>query len=142
MRTQISDLIRNALEIDVSVLMGANVANEVSCSLLQTKTPVQMVEHCLPSNIFPHTESLSAPDVFCSVLFCFVLFGVFGVQVAKEDFCETTIGYKVQENGEILQKLFTAKMFRVNIVQVGRWVGSMRAGEQCGRCVGWQKTHP
>jgi len=61
----ISDLIRNALDIDVSVLMGANVANEV----------------------------------------------------AKEDFCETTIGYKVQENGEILQKLFQAKMFRVAIIQ-------------------------
>ena len=61
----ISNLIRNALDIDVSVLMGANVANEV----------------------------------------------------AKEDFCETTIGYKVQENGEVLQKLFSAPMFRVAIIQ-------------------------
>ena len=61
----ISDLIRDALNIDVSVLMGANVAKEV----------------------------------------------------AKGDFCETTVGYKIQENGEVMQKLFQAPMFHVAIAQ-------------------------
>lgn len=59
----ISDLIRNALEIDVSVLMGANVANEV----------------------------------------------------ARDQFCETTIGYRVRANGEVLMELFDAPAFRVAI---------------------------
>jgi glycerol-3-phosphate dehydrogenase (NAD+) len=49
----ISDNIRNGLGIDVSTLMGANVANEV----------------------------------------------------AKDEFTEATIGYSVQENGELLQVL-------------------------------------
>jgi glycerol-3-phosphate dehydrogenase (NAD+) len=62
----ISDIIRKGLDgIDTSVLMGANVANEV----------------------------------------------------AKEDFCETTIGYTNEKNGKAWQKLFNDTMFRVAIVE-------------------------
>ena len=61
----ISDIIRKGLDMDVSVLMGANVANEV----------------------------------------------------AKDQFCETTIGYKIPENGALLQKLFHTSCFRVRTVQ-------------------------
>lgn len=60
----ISDLIRDALNIDVSVLMGANIASEV----------------------------------------------------AQEQFCETTIGYRDEQNGELMAKLFHAPYFHVNIV--------------------------
>jgi len=61
----ISDIIRAGLGIDVSVLMGANVANEV----------------------------------------------------AKDEFCEATIGFKVPENGATLQKLFNTGCFRVRTVE-------------------------
>lgn len=61
----ISDNIRKALSIDVSVLMGANVAKEV----------------------------------------------------AKGDFCETTIGYTVKANGELFQKAFNAPTFLVSLAQ-------------------------
>jgi len=61
----ISDNIRKALEIDVSVLMGANVAKEV----------------------------------------------------AKGDFCETTIGYTVKANGELFQKAFNTPTFLVSLAQ-------------------------
>eukprot|EP00937_MAST-01D_sp_MAST-1D-sp2_P003777 g3777.t1 len=62
----ISDLIRQGLDgMDTSVLMGANVANEV----------------------------------------------------AKDQFCETTIGYKVPEHGAALQRLFHTPCFRVRTVQ-------------------------
>merc|ERR1719460_1685749 len=61
----ISDNIRKALSIDVSVLMGANVAKEV----------------------------------------------------AKGDFCETTIGYTVKANGELFQKAFNADTFLVSLAQ-------------------------
>lgn len=63
--TLISDIIRNTLNIDVSVLMGANLASEV----------------------------------------------------AKEQFCETTIGYRIQHNGELMKVLFNTDYFKVSIVE-------------------------
>ena len=60
----ISDVIRETLEMDVSVLMGANVADEV----------------------------------------------------ARDQFCETTIGYRVKANAELFRALFATSNFRVNIV--------------------------
>ena len=63
--TLISDIIRHSLNIDVSVLMGANIASEV----------------------------------------------------AKEQFCETTIGYRIQHNGELMRKIFNTDYFRVSIVE-------------------------
>ncbi|KAI9357945.1 NAD-dependent glycerol-3-phosphate dehydrogenase C-terminus-domain-containing protein [Zopfochytrium polystomum] len=60
----ISDVIKDNLEMDVSVLMGANIASEV----------------------------------------------------AKECFCETTVGYRVQENGVIWQKLFNTPYFKVSAI--------------------------
>jgi len=61
----ISDTIRAGLGIDVSVLMGANVANDV----------------------------------------------------AKDEFCETTIGYTVQAHGRLLRELFHTSTFQVSIVE-------------------------
>jgi glycerol-3-phosphate dehydrogenase (NAD+) len=62
----ISDIIRQGLGgIDCSVLMGANVANEV----------------------------------------------------AKEEFCETTVGYTEERSGKLWQKMLNDKMFRVATVQ-------------------------
>ena len=63
--TLISDVIRESLNVDTSVLMGANIANEV----------------------------------------------------AKEQFCETTIGYRVRENGELMKRIFNTEYFKVNIVE-------------------------
>ena len=60
----ISDVIKHSLNIDVSVLMGANLANEV----------------------------------------------------ADGNFCETTIGSKFPEEGEILRTLFHTPNFRVTVV--------------------------
>ncbi|XP_038599365.1 glycerol-3-phosphate dehydrogenase [NAD(+)], cytoplasmic-like [Tachyglossus aculeatus] len=60
----ISDLIREKLDIEVSVLMGANIANEV----------------------------------------------------AEEKFCETTIGCKNPEHGQIYKELFQTPNFRVTVV--------------------------
>ncbi|KAJ1515561.1 Glycerol-3-phosphate dehydrogenase [Coelomomyces lativittatus] len=62
--TLISDTIRSILNLDVSVLMGANIASEV----------------------------------------------------AQEQFCETTIGYRSEENARILKKLFHKPYFRVSCV--------------------------
>jgi glycerol-3-phosphate dehydrogenase (NAD+) len=61
----ISDIIRDTLNIDVSVLMGANIASEV----------------------------------------------------AKEQFCETTIGYRIQHNGELMKRIFNTSYFKVSIVE-------------------------
>jgi glycerol-3-phosphate dehydrogenase (NAD+) len=61
----VSDIIKHELNVDVSVLMGANIASEV----------------------------------------------------AREQFCETTIGYRTRENGELMKLLFERKHFRVSIVQ-------------------------
>ena len=61
----ISDIIRDELGIDVSVLMGANIANEV----------------------------------------------------AKEQFCESTLGYRSLENGQVFMKLFNTPHFRVSLVK-------------------------
>ncbi|XP_028927057.1 glycerol-3-phosphate dehydrogenase [NAD(+)], cytoplasmic-like isoform X1 [Ornithorhynchus anatinus] len=61
----ISDLIREKLSIEVSVLMGANIANEV----------------------------------------------------AEEKFCETTIGCKNPEHGQIYKELFQTPNFRVTVVE-------------------------
>jgi len=60
----VSRIIYKALDIDVSVLMGANIAGEV----------------------------------------------------AKEEFCETTIGARSEENGRYLYKLFSTPYFRVTVV--------------------------
>lgn len=38
-------------------------------------------------------------------------------EVAREQFCETTIGYKDKNNGETMRKLFHTKYFRVAAVQ-------------------------
>jgi glycerol-3-phosphate dehydrogenase (NAD+) len=61
----ISDLLREGLEADCSVLMGANVANEM----------------------------------------------------ASDAFCETTIGYKVPENGELFKLAFDCPALKVGTVQ-------------------------
>ncbi len=61
----ISDIIRKGLGIDVSVLMGANVANEV----------------------------------------------------ARDQFCETTIGYKIEANGKLLKSIFDTPSFRVALAK-------------------------
>eukprot|EP00288_Rhodomonas_lens_P013836 CAMPEP_0177710606 /NCGR_PEP_ID=MMETSP0484_2-20121128/11424_1 /TAXON_ID=354590 /ORGANISM="Rhodomonas lens, Strain RHODO" /LENGTH=461 /DNA_ID=CAMNT_0019222297 /DNA_START=45 /DNA_END=1430 /DNA_ORIENTATION=- len=61
----ISDMIRKQLNMDVSVLMGANLAGEV----------------------------------------------------AKGSFCETTIGYRVKRNGELLKLVFNDPLFRVGMAQ-------------------------
>eukprot|EP00003_Mantamonas_plastica_P004947 TRINITY_DN1396_c0_g1_i2.p1 TRINITY_DN1396_c0_g1~~TRINITY_DN1396_c0_g1_i2.p1 ORF type:complete len:111 (-),score=38.26 TRINITY_DN1396_c0_g1_i2:808-1140(-) len=37
-------------------------------------------------------------------------------EIARDKFAEATIGYNVKENGQLYQKLFHRKMFRVNIV--------------------------
>lgn len=58
-------LIESALNIDVSVLMGANIANEV----------------------------------------------------ALEQFCESTIGYKNNQNAELFKKLFNTRYFRISLVE-------------------------
>uniref|UniRef100_A0AAY4E9R3 Glycerol-3-phosphate dehydrogenase [NAD(+)] n=1 Tax=Denticeps clupeoides TaxID=299321 RepID=A0AAY4E9R3_9TELE len=60
----ISDIIREKMGIDVSVLMGANIANEV----------------------------------------------------AAEKFCETTIGSKVLENGQLFKELLQTPNFRITVV--------------------------
>lgn len=39
------------------------------------------------------------------------------MQVAQDQFCETTIGYTVRENGETLQQLFHTDTFHVAIVE-------------------------
>lgn len=59
-----SDVIKNELDIDVSVLSGANIADEI----------------------------------------------------ADGKFCESTIGYKNQENGSIFYELFNEKSFRISLV--------------------------
>ncbi|KAI8056580.1 NAD-dependent glycerol-3-phosphate dehydrogenase C-terminus-domain-containing protein [Syncephalis plumigaleata] len=61
----ISDLIAQSLSIDVSVLMGANIANEV----------------------------------------------------ARDKFCETTVGCRIRENGDLFRQLFNTPYFRVNVVE-------------------------
>jgi len=61
----ISNVIREGLGIDVSVLMGANVANDV----------------------------------------------------AKDEFCESTIGYGIRANGVLFQQLFHRSSFQVNIIE-------------------------
>ncbi|XP_060229962.1 glycerol-3-phosphate dehydrogenase 1-like protein [Meriones unguiculatus] len=61
----ISDIIREKVDIDVSVLMGANIANEV----------------------------------------------------AEEQFCETTIGSKVFQNGLLFKELLETPKFRVTVVK-------------------------
>ncbi|KAJ3447804.1 glycerol-3-phosphate dehydrogenase [nad(+)]-related [Anaeramoeba flamelloides] len=38
-------------------------------------------------------------------------------EVAREEFCETTIGYETQEAGEVFFKLFNTKFFEVTIIQ-------------------------
>ena len=63
--TLISDIIKNTLGIDCSVLMGANIASEV----------------------------------------------------AKEQFCETTIGCTNLANGELMRQIFHTPYFRVSVVQ-------------------------
>jgi glycerol-3-phosphate dehydrogenase (NAD+) len=64
--TLISEIIRENLNVDVSVLMGANIASEV----------------------------------------------------AKGQFCETTIGYRNRENGELMKKIFhRPHQFKVNIIE-------------------------
>lgn len=63
--TLISDMIHDILKVDVSVLMGANIAQEV----------------------------------------------------ALEQFCETTVGSKNTENGQLMYKLFHTPYFRVSVVQ-------------------------
>ncbi|KAG7336203.1 hypothetical protein KOW79_000896 [Hemibagrus wyckioides] len=60
----ISDIIREKMGIDVSVLMGANIANEV----------------------------------------------------AAEKFCETTIGSKILENGQLFKELLQTPNFRITVV--------------------------
>lgn len=60
----ISDFISSMLSIDVSVMMGANIANEV----------------------------------------------------AKEEFCESTIGYRNHENGSIFKTLLETKYFLLNCI--------------------------
>lgn len=70
----VSDTIRSTLKLDVSVLMGANIASEV----------------------------------------------------AKEQFCETTIGYRNKENAELMRKLFHKPYFRV------RCVNDVAGVEICG----------
>lgn len=62
--TLVSDIIQQELHIDVSVLMGANIAEGV----------------------------------------------------ALEQFCETTIGYRNLENGELFKKLFHTPHFRVTLI--------------------------
>ncbi|RKP06805.1 NAD-dependent glycerol-3-phosphate dehydrogenase C-terminus-domain-containing protein [Thamnocephalis sphaerospora] len=61
----ISDIIAHSLSLDVSVLMGANIANEV----------------------------------------------------AADKFCETTVGCRIRENGELFRELFHTPYFRVNVVE-------------------------
>ncbi|XP_012692930.1 glycerol-3-phosphate dehydrogenase 1-like protein [Clupea harengus] len=61
----ISDIIREKMGIDMSVLMGANIANEV----------------------------------------------------AAEKFCETTIGSKIMENGQLFKELLQTPNFRITVVE-------------------------
>lgn len=70
----ISDVIKSALHIDMSVLMGANIA----------------------------------------------------MDVAKGDFCEATIGSKLEEQGAVLKTLFTTPRFRISVVN------DVAAVELCG----------
>jgi glycerol-3-phosphate dehydrogenase (NAD+) len=70
----ISDVIADHLNINVSVLMGANIANEV----------------------------------------------------AKEQFCETTVGASDSKDGILFKKLFHTPYFRVNVIS------DVAAVELCG----------
>ncbi|KAI8901208.1 NAD-dependent glycerol-3-phosphate dehydrogenase C-terminus-domain-containing protein [Globomyces pollinis-pini] len=70
----ISDVIGSHLNIDVSVLMGANIANGV----------------------------------------------------AKDEFCESTIGYNILSNAEQFYKLFNTKYFRISMVE------DVAGAELCG----------
>jgi glycerol-3-phosphate dehydrogenase (NAD+) len=70
----ISDVIKSLINIDMSVLMGANIA----------------------------------------------------LDVAKEDFCESTIGCRSPEQGEVLKALFQRPSFRISVVR------DVAAVELCG----------
>ncbi len=70
----ISEVIRSLINVDMSVLMGANIA----------------------------------------------------LDVAKEDFCESTIGCRSEQQGEVLRSLFNRPSFRVNVVK------DVAACELCG----------
>lgn len=89
----VSDLLRKGLNIDVSVLMGANVAKEVSVARL-------------PSD---HVPALT-PHAICS-------------QVARDEFSEATIGGVVDANTAVWKSLFDRPTFRITTVRdaAGEW---------------------
>lgn len=47
-------------------------------------------------------------------------------EVAEENFCETTIGYRIPEHGQLFKKLFHTDYFHVNIVR------DVHGVEMCG----------
>ena len=108
----ISEMVRKNLNIDCSVLMGANIAKVNTA--VQTKTFL----------LGFHASSLSAPCwlSFTTTSALSILQNmehrclVHVQDIGKEELSEATIGYAVPANGELFKRLFETPYFYVQLV--------------------------